>query len=47
MDEFLRDFAPPILGLLVAAAGLLYARYIRCQAARRRSCGAIAPRPAE
>jgi hypothetical protein len=45
MDECFRDFAPPLVGLLVAGVGLLYARHIRRQAARRRA-EATTPRPA-
>jgi hypothetical protein len=47
MDEIVSNFAPPVIGLLAAAAGLLYARHIRRQAERRRQSRAHAPRPAE
>jgi len=47
MDEWLRDLGPPVIGLLAAGAGLLYARYVRRQAARREKSRTHAPRPAE
>ena len=47
MDELLRNLSPAIIGLLVAGAGLLYARHIRRQAQRDRESRAQATRPAE
>ena len=47
MDELVKDLAPPVVGLLAAAAGLLYARHIKRQSARARRAGEAAAHPAE
>lgn len=47
MDELVSNFAPPAVGLLVAALGLLYARHVRRQAASQRELHGPEPRPAE
>jgi hypothetical protein len=47
MDELLRNLSPAIMGLIVAGAGLLFARHERRKAARRREAQQQAAGPAE